>query len=271
MRAVSMVALLMSVGCSADPLCPKPAAILSTVDGMTLTCANLVPVREHIALLAGRRLERQPLERLNVAYKNAFTVDALATTQRIRDHDESWQSLRHARGAQAVQKRSEQVLVRLKKGSDALTELEATLLAERVAIWSRDDAQNLLFTESDIEGWIRYLSLLREVQGGFPLVLSVADRARVYQLIIERFDNGTPGDRVAMSQIGALWYALADAWQSASFEQQQAWIANAPLPPPMTASSLGYVETALDSDVVVHAQVMFAHFGALRIKRQDAR
>jgi hypothetical protein len=271
MRLLLLWPLLLSIGCHDEPACSSPQAVLASVGEAQLICSDLIPVREHLGLLAGRLLETQPSARLDASYRAVFLRTPSKVTAHINKHAVAWSSLRKTRGLTAVVGRSKEIIRNLDKGDDQLTEIDAVLLAERVAIWGRDDSQSLLLTESDVEGWIRYLSLLREVQGGVPLVLSVADRARVYQLIIERFESGTAVQKVAVVQIGALWYALADAWRAASYEQQQGWIVNAPLPPPMTASSIGYVEVALQSDVILHAAVMEAHFGALRLKRQDAR
>ena len=271
MRLLLICPLILSIGCDKEPICDAPTTVLATAEEAQLICSDLLPVREHLGLLAGRRLEGPASTRLDAVYRSQFLQSPLVVTAHIESHAEKWTALRKTRGLVAVRARSQKILERLDKGTNKLTEIDAILLAERVAVWGRDDSQQLLLTESDIEGWIRYLSLLREVQGGTPLVLSVADRAYVYKLVIDRFESGTAEQKVAIVQTGNLWYAMADAWRAASYEQQQGWIANAPLPPPMTEVSLGYVEVALQSDVVVHAAVMEAHFGALRLKRQDAR
>ena len=271
MRWLLIGALVLSLGCNKEPTCDTPKTVLAVKEGAELICSDLLPVREHLGLLAGRRLEKRASARLDAVYRGQFLKSPRVVTEHIAAHAEEWSALRKTRGLDAVRTRSQEIIQHLDKGENKLTEIEAVLLAERVAVWARDDSQKLLFTESDIEGWIRYLSLLREVQGGIPLVLSVADRAYAYKLLIDRFESGTAEQKVAIVQTGSLWYAMAEAWRAASYEQQQGWIANAPLPPPMTEASLGYVEVAIQSDPVLHAAVMEAHFGALRLKRQDAR
>ena len=68
-----------------------------------------------------------------------------------------------------------------------------------IAVWSRSEDHELVLTESDIEGWIFYTSLCREVQSAGPLRLSVADRRRVNRARPARVDHGNFVD------LGMLW------------------------------------------------------------------
>ena len=116
-------------------------------------------------------------------------------------------------------------------------------------------------TEADVEAWINYASLCREVQGGTPLRISVAARVGVYRDIRTRFETATAAEQVAMASLGATWPQVERAWRLADYEGQQAWIAAAPLPGPMTGRSGDYARTIVQGDVTGHVQALEVHFG----------
>lgn len=117
---------------------------------------------------------------------------------------------------------------------------------DALLIWAVDHTTQRALTEPAIEAWIRYISLCRQVQGGGSLNLSVSDRAKIYGVFKERFLNGDPSEREAAVGFGPYWPEMETAWQSARYSKQQQWIGEAPLPPPVTSTSLGYVEWFLD-------------------------
>jgi hypothetical protein len=67
-----------------------------------------------------------------------------------------------------------------------------------------------------------------------------------------------------MSAVGGWWSQVRESWARASYDEQRAWIAAAPLPPPMTATSLGYAEAVFDGDVALHARVLAEKLGPFR-------
>ena len=134
-----------------------------------------------------------------------------------------------------------------------------------LAVWARHDGDRLALTEADIEGWIRYASLCREAQGGTVLRISVADRVTVYRMLVDRFSTGSRADRIGLAAIGGYWTQVRDAWGSASYSVQRGWIDRAPLPPPMTASSLGYAEAVSEGDVSAHARVLIEQLGPFTV------
>jgi hypothetical protein len=97
------------------------------------------------------------------------------------------------------------------------------------------------------------------------LRISVADRVAVYRMLVDRFTTGTRSDRIGMSAIGGYWPAIRAAWIEASYVDQREWIGAAPLPPPMTATSLGYAEAVFAGDVAAHAQVAIEHLGPFTV------
>jgi hypothetical protein len=133
------------------------------------------------------------------------------------------------------------------------------------AVWASDDAERLALSEMDIEGWLRYCSLAREVQGGGVLRLSVADRVTAYHVVRDRWKEADRAGKVALTAVGPFWSDVRARWAAASYEEQQAWIRAAPLPPPMTATSIGYVEALTEGDVVAHVRALHERLGPLRL------
>ncbi len=131
------------------------------------------------------------------------------------------------------------------------------------AIWTTDDGDRLALTEMDIEGWIRFASLCREVQGGTPLKLSIADRVPAYHAIVARFDAGPTADRLGMVAIGGGWRWMSARWRRATFDAQQTWMGSAPLPGPMTGTSRDYLDAVTLGSPAAHATAIEIAFGPL--------
>jgi len=87
----------------------------------------------------------------------------------------------------------------------------------------------------------------------------------VYRDLRVRFRQAEPADQIALVAIGPFWQGIAARWQAASYEQQQAWARAAPLPPPMTASSLVYAEAVFDLPLARSAATLHEHLGPLRL------
>jgi hypothetical protein len=132
-----------------------------------------------------------------------------------------------------------------------------------LGVWSVDDEERLVLTEMDVEGWIRYASLCREVQGGGAVRVSVADRVAIYREIQETFEEQGRDGKIAMTAVGPFWTSTRMRWQQATYEGQQKWIQAAPLPPPMTATSLGYIAAVMEEDVRQHVRVLHEVLGPL--------
>lgn len=138
-------------------------------------------------------------------------------------------------------------------------------MSDAAAIWASEDTSQLALTEMDIEGWIRLASLCREVQGGSTLRISIAARVDVYQAIRDRFLHASDEERRAMLAVGPYWTQIRNVWKVSSAERQQAWIQSAPLPPPMTADSVGYLKTVIGGDVQALVRSVHEHFGPFRL------
>jgi hypothetical protein len=139
------------------------------------------------------------------------------------------------------------------------------VFSDAAAVWGQDPATGRAFTEMDIEGWIRLASLCREVQGGSVLRISIADRLEVYSVVRERFLAGDDAEQRAMLAVGPYWSQVRNVWKVSSAERQQAWIKEAPLPPPMTTESVGYLRAVLAGDVSALVRSVHTKLGPFRL------
>ena len=111
-------------------------------------------------------------------------------------------------------------------------------------------------------------SLCREVQGGTPLRISVADKVTTYRMVEEKFEATDTAQRLAMLSVGAFWGEVRRRWKGATYEEQQEWIQFAPLPPPMTATSLGYFEAVLETNAALMAESLHERLGPFEMTGQ---
>lgn len=243
--------------------CPEPDGVLA--DGAEpLTCAEAEPMLEYGAQIAGRPIlgvERSVLLfDLKAAYHRdpqALRAD-LAEAARIRDE------LRRKTGLSAAELRSTRAWEALKGEGPLTAERHPQALdslKRRVAPWYVDDEEKLVLTEADIEGWLRYASLCREVQSGGPLKLSIGNREAIYKDLRVRFETVSRDEKIGMVGLGGFWGHIEDRWKAASYEEQQAWIQAAPLPPPMTASSMGYAAVVFETDMRQSAEILHDKLG----------
>lgn len=253
-----MTGLLLAAlaGCSPAVDCSTTDNVLAEVDGRSLTCEEGADVVDWLEVLAGRPLPAQGDRELVLAeVAKRFRADPDAATawlQRVRDDGGT---LANAVGLEGAVARSHLVWL-TDHGDGPIGPDDGKLwnLQQRaLSVWTKDDGEQLAVTEADLEGWIRYASLCREAQGGGGLRISLSDRVTAYQTLIDRFGGADRATQIAMGSMGTVWPQVVDAWAVASYDRQQAWIAAAPLPPPMTASSLGYFEAVVQGDVVGHA------------------
>jgi len=218
-------------------------------------------------LLAGRALTAGDVPVVHRAVANAWRADPTATRAWLTEIGKARTALAAGSGVAGAEARAAAVYAASKGGSPSeLGHPELASVQKRaLAVWTHHDGDRLALTEADFEGWIRYASLCREAQGGSTLRISVADRVAVYKMLADRFATGTREERIAMSAIGGYWPQIREAWMGASFDRQRGWISAAPLPPPMTATSLGYAEAVFNGDVAAHARVVIEHLGPFTV------
>ncbi|MEQ1572093.1 MAG: hypothetical protein ABMA64_41075 [Myxococcota bacterium] len=260
-----MVLLGWLAGCGGSVDCSREGATLvaATEGAPALTCAEAGVVIDYLELLAGRPVPRGDQQLALGAIAHKYSADPAQTRGWIERARAGGTEIASAVGSRGAELRIARVWA-ADKGQDLITAADDDLwnVQQRtLSVWTHDDDEKTAMTESDLEAWIRYASLCREVQGGGVLRISVADRVTVYKALIERFDTGDRSTQVALASLGPIWTQVADAWQAANFEQQQGWIRAAPLPPPMTATSLAYAEAVFDSDVVLHVATLQQQLG----------
>ena len=95
--------------------------------------------------------------------------------------------------------------------------------------------------------------------------MSIGDRGVVYQALVKRFREGTFQDRTAMLAVGAGFWALKGDWTAASYDRQREFAVGAPLPPPMTGTSVEYALAIVAGDLPAHAANLHATLGPLNI------
>ncbi|MEN0063089.1 MAG: hypothetical protein AAGA48_13120 [Myxococcota bacterium] len=263
-----IVALLTGCG-GPDVRCEEPTTVLRERDATVLDCRRADWLVEYWELLrasplplADRRLTRRAL----VSRFDADPKGTVALLDEVRNAGLSMMSLK---GADATDRRSREVFAALHgqglvQGTDDLVQLQTKVLPT----WGSADKAQVSLTEADVEAWIRYASLCREVQGGTALRISVADRVGVYRAVQKRFDEGPADVQRALGALGAMWPQVERAWQRANYLEQQEWIGKAPLPGPMTATSSEYARTIVSGDVVGHVQTLRKEFGPFTVTQR---
>lgn len=258
---IPLLGTLLACGSGVD--CADPEGVVATAGDRVLTCGEADDVVDYIHVLAGRRPSTVERDRVVRDLDARFRSDPAGVEAWIDALTLAGREIEALRGTAGAERRARLVweahtgrgLIRPEHG------MAHTVQVAALAVWSSHDAETIALTEADIEAWIRYASLCREVQGAGPLRLSVADRVTVYGMIQERFASGSREDRVALVAFGPYWEQVKEGWHMASYERQQAWIGAAPLPPPMTASSLGYAEALLSGNLVEHAWTLHETLG----------
>lgn len=241
--------------------CTSPTDVIAEAGDTRLTCHQTDWLVEYWEVLRASALPKADRRLVRRALARRFANDATGTTTmlaRVRAEGERLTSLV---GPEAVRARGTAVHAALNgRGpatGDDLSRLQATLLP----VWGSSAAAQVSLSESDVEGWIRYASLCREVQGGTPLRISVADRVRAYRAVKERFATGSVEVQVAMTALGAAWPRVEREWKMSGYGDQQAWILDAPLPGPLNTDSVGYLAAIVGGDVPGHVRSLEAHFG----------
>ncbi len=257
--ALAAVALLGGalalVACSGtpSPACDTPDVVLAGEGASALTCAAVDDVVGWVSLIAARPVTGRV--RVKAYLLDAYADDPVGTLGWVASVRTAATGLGAERGAAAAEARAHQVWLAaqsrglIQPSHGDLWNLQRAALS----VWAQSDDQELALTEADIEGLIHYASLCREMQRAGTLRLSFADRVPAYQTVSERFTSGSRAERVALTRFGYVWPHARDAWRAASYDRQQAIIAGAPLPQPMTSTSLGYVQAIIEQDLVAAA------------------
>lgn len=262
-----LVALL--AGCFSDRVvCESREQILVDADGDALTCADADTVVDWIEVLAARPADKQRAM-ATAGLRDRYRADPAGTRAWLEQVDEQRKQITAEKDFTAAERRSE-VLYAVVKGQGLVTPDDGSLwkaVDKAISVWNTHDEDRLALAEADIEAWILYGSLCRQVQGAGVLRISVADRVTVYNTVGERWKHGTRTERVALTALGPFWHSVKNKWNLASYETQQAWATNAPLPPAMTATSLGYLEAVLEGDLIGHAASIHEVLGPLSMER----
>ena len=263
-----LLAFLWGLGCGSAPAitCDSEEEVAVTSGDRALYCASLITARRYVEATSGRALPDRERERLMGALATLWASDPPMAEAWFATSAAYLTELEGLSGAQQARRRSE-LAYRAVTGDGVFAEVEPMFGIHKrsIAVWSRDVDLGLVLSESDIEGWIFYASLCREVQTAGPLRLSVADRVSVYRSVQERFDTADLDDKIALLSMGPYWRSVKDHWGAASFEAQQSWIQAAPLPPRMVATSLGYFDAIVQGPVRQHVAALVDTVGPFRL------
>ncbi|MBT3221587.1 MAG: hypothetical protein HN348_21105 [Proteobacteria bacterium] len=262
--------LLALAACSPEPLpdCLNRDNVLAEKDGAKLSCEVAANATGVLTLLAGRSPKEVDHQRMTKILRDRWLEDPKTMDEWFGDVLVLKNELWGANGMEGAEKRGHLVWqAQAGKGPMSVADPDlGNIFSRTMSVWSSSDAEELALTEMDIEGWIFYSSLCREVQGAGPLNLSVSDRVVLYRDLRQHFDEGNRRQKVALLAMGPYWRHIRSRWQSASYEEQQGWIKKAPLPPPMTENSLGYAQALLKSDLASHTDILHTTLGPFAMR-----
>ncbi len=266
-RLLLMAALLMGCG-KKEVLCPTIDDVLYGEGEDAITCEEAWQGERYIEALAARPLNTLEEQRVVEELHRQARKDAAGTKARLA----------RARALVDGLKSGSPWRAQAKVRADALYDAFETgglwpkdqferyygILKRAIAVWKVHEPSKLAIGEMDIEAWIRYASLCREVQGGGVLNVSIGDRVGVYRTITDRFESATRDDQVAMLGLASFWQGATENWQFAGYDAQQEWIKAAPLPQAMEGTSVDYIQAIMGGDVARHVEVLHDKLGPLR-------
>ncbi len=234
-----------------------------------LTCDDVRYVEAWVELLAGRPLQHSGERNLPGAMLRVHETDPAALRKVIDDAKAAGRALEPLSGREGAAARAAAVWAAHKEKGPIRPQYEELWNIQRdaLSVWVWNDSDQLALTEADIEGWLNYASWCREVQNGGVLRISVADRVTGYRVLVDRFEGANREERLALSSLGPFWGQIRARWKAVPYEKQQAWIGRAPLPPPMTSTSLGYLQVIVDGSVVEHAASVHEVLGPFSLNR----
>lgn len=257
--------LLAGCGGSKTVVCETPDEVLSEQGDATLTCADTDGVTDWIELLAARTIGERQSVLVRSDWTSRFSADASSTRAALSALSTQTTTLRASTGMAATESRAQAVWQAV-SGETPLGGADSSsvdVLRRALAPWATDTEHRLILSEMDIEGWIKYASLCREIQGGSPLTLSVSDRVILYREVVDAFEGHTRDEQLAVLSMGPIWPSLQERWPGVTYEIQQQWVEAAPLPGPMTATSLAYASEVLSADLSAHARALHNAMGQL--------
>jgi hypothetical protein len=251
-------------GSSVD--CVDGEQVLAQSDGTELRCEQLEPVLDLIDLIAGRPMDRARRGKVLGGARANWQAAPAASAQWLLDVQRIREEFDVLRGREAAKRRMA-LLHEWRSGSGVFGEesIVSSVLWKHVVIWGEDPTDQTMLTEMDVEGWLFFASLCREAQGGSPLRISIADRLTAYRMIEERYQGSSTRERQALVGIGPFWGPIRRTWKRATYEEQQSWIQIAPLPPPMTGTSLAYLEAVLEGPIVDLVETLHVQLGPLAL------
>lgn len=265
MSRAALVALTLAACGGPGPCEPGGPEIVAAQGAESLSCADAEHVAAYARRVAGRSMHPADRAAMIADLGEAFAEEPAATRARVAAAHDFVADLDQRVGVDAAERRATEGYA-VAAGTSAVTggrEVLGTLTTRAMSVWVKDDAERLVLTEADIEGWTRFASLCREVQGAPPLKVSIADRVSIYNEVMAAFKRSPRAGKVGLVALGGAWPALEVRWPSVSYEQQQKWTLAAPFPPPMEATSLAYVEALAATDPAGMAAALFAGVGDL--------
>jgi hypothetical protein len=262
---------LLMVACGSrtpDVVCVSADQVVSSQNGQELSCADIESVSLAVSLVAGRPLSERGRARLPQQIRARFVDDPSAARVWLTEVGEVSARMWGGQGAVGAEKRGREAWRSWREPGPLSVEDPwiGNIVREALSVWTTAEAEQLVLTEMDIEGWIYYASLCREVQGGRPLRLSVSDRVTLYRMVQDAFVGADREGKLAMLSVGPFWRNIRARWKAASYEEQQRWIQVAPLPPPMEATSLGYAGAVLEGDLERHASTLHDTLGPFTMR-----
>lgn len=259
-----LLALLACFGPTETAHCATDDATITTSAG-TLACTRAKIPTRYLRVLSGRPLPNGATATGIDAVVERYGSDPKGTDAWLDALEASARAIEQAPGLEGSELRAA-AIYRETTSEGLLANKLGTLPASALSVRARDEDEKLALTEHDIETWILYASLCHEVQSSGVLRLSVAQKVDLYEMVRQRFEHGDRTEMVALAAFGPTWETVVDRWKAASYDQQQAWIRQAPLPPPMDASHLAYVEAVIEGDVVNAARSIHQSFGPLHFR-----
>lgn len=268
MNRALLVAVLLA-GCGEkEELCPTIDDVLFGEGDGAVTCEEAWQGERYIEALAARPLNKLEEQRVVEALHRQARKDAPGTKARLAKARAFVDGLKSGSPwrSQATGRADALYDAFQTGGLWPKDEFEGyyAILKRAVAVWKVHTPSKHAIGEMDIEAWIRYASLCREVQGGGTLNVSIGDRVGVYHTVTERFESSSADDQIAMLGLASFWLGATENWQFAGYDAQQAWIKAAPLPPAMEGTSVDYIEAIMAGDVGQHVEVLHGKLGPLR-------
>ncbi len=260
--------LLLTAALATSLSCSSPPPPCDTDEGMLgesgRTCAEAHLTRRLAETLASRPMDATARGRwmstlASIDPEVVKTLHARSAEMLARFPSGDWRDRAELRSAELYRVLHGRGLL-----ADPALEPMRPLLKRLAGPWLVDDEHKLIMTETDVEAWIGYASLCREVQGGTPLQLSVADRVSAYRDLTAAYQGADRALRITMLGLGPYWRSARARWQSASWVKQQEWVSEAPLPGPMTGTSQQYLQAILEGDRREHVAKLHEILGPLR-------